>query len=75
MTCRCSKQEDYSFPNRAATAGRKERVGGGGEIAETEVIHHFIHKHLLKGHREPREPEKPQQNISCGQLYSGTDKS
>lgn len=39
------------------------------EIAETEVIHHFIRKHLLEGHREPCEPEHlQQQKPSFGQL-------
>lgn len=39
------------------------------EIAETEVIHHFIRKHLLEGHREPWEPgHLQQQKPSFGQL-------
>ena len=45
-------QQSGNSRKEGAREGWRERAREGGvEIAEAEVIHHFIQKHLLEGHR------------------------
>lgn len=48
-------------------AGGKWR--GGMEIAKSEVIHQFVHKHLLKRHQVPCEPKNLGQTIAQPVLH------